>query len=106
VTGHLNSAEVAATLPAMSDRSENLSRTLASLHEALESADALDESHREELRNAMDEIRAVLDSDETSEVHHSLMERLSGLTAHFEEEHPALTEAIGRVVHALGQLGI
>jgi hypothetical protein len=90
----------------MPDRSENLSRTLASLHEALESADALDASHRDELRNTMDEIRAVLDSDETSEVHHSLLERLSGLTVHFEEEHPALTEAIGRVMHALGQLGI
>ena len=90
----------------MSNRSENLSRTLTSLHEALESAEALDESHRDELRNAMDEIRAVLDSDETSELHRSLLERLSGLTAHFEEEHPALTEAIGRVVHALGQLGI
>jgi len=93
-------------MPSMSDRSENLSHTLASLHEALESADALDEPHREELRNAMDEIRAVLVSDGTSELHHSLLERLSGLTAHFEEEHPALTEAIGRVVHALGQLGI
>ena len=102
----MNRAEVAATLPAMSDRSENLSRSLASLREALESADALDESHRDELRNAMDEVRAVLDSDEASELHPSLLERLSGLTAHFEEEHPALTEAIGRVVHALGQLGI
>jgi hypothetical protein len=90
----------------MSDRSEDLSTTLASLHEALESADTLDEAHRDELRNAMDEIRAVLDSDQKSELHPSLMERLSGMTAHFEEEHPALTEAIGRVVHALGQLGI
>jgi len=90
----------------MSDRSEDLSTTLASLHEALESADALDESHRNELRSAMDEIRAALDSDQKSELHHSILERLSGLTSHFEEEHPALTEAIGRVVHALGQLGI
>ncbi len=90
----------------MPDRSEDLSSTLASLHEALDSADALDEAHRDELRNAMDEIRAVLEPDATSELHHSLLERLSGLTAHFEEEHPALTEAIGRVVRALGQLGI
>jgi len=90
----------------MSDRSEDLSTTLTSLHEALESADTLDEVHRDELRNAMDEIRAVLDSDQKSELHPSLMERLSGMTAHFEEEHPALTEAVGRVVHALGQLGI
>jgi hypothetical protein len=90
----------------MADPSEDLSATLASLHEALESADSLDEAHRDELRNAMDEIRGFLDSDERSELHASLLERLSGLTAHFEEEHPALTEAIGRVVHALGQLGI
>jgi hypothetical protein len=90
----------------MSDRSEDLSSTLASLHEALESADALDESHRGELRRAMDEIRAVLDPDAKPEVHHSVLERLSELAAHFEEEHPALTEAVGRVVRALGQLGI
>ena len=51
------------------------------------------------------EIRTVLDSDRKSEIHPSLLERLSGITAHFEEEHPALTEASGRVVHALGQLG-
>jgi hypothetical protein len=90
----------------MSDRSKDLSTTLASLHEALEAADALDESHRNELRSAMDEIRTLLDSDQKSELHHSILERLSVLTSHFEEEHPALTEAIGRVVHALGQLGI
>jgi hypothetical protein len=90
----------------MSDRSEELSATLASLHEALESADALDESHRDELRSAMDEIRAALDSDQRAELHQPILERLSGLAAHFEEEHPALTEAIGRVAHALGQLGI
>jgi hypothetical protein len=90
----------------MSDRSEDLSATLASLREALESADALDRAHRDELRSAMEEIRAVLDSDRRSELHPSLVDRLSELTAHFEEEHPALTEAIGRVVHALGQLGI
>ena len=102
----LNATEVAATLPAMSDRSEDLSTTLASLHEALDSAEALDEAHRDELRNAMEEIRAVLDSEERPELHSSLLERLSELTAQFEEEHPALTEAIGRVVHALGQLGI
>jgi hypothetical protein len=90
----------------MSDRSEELSATLASLHEALESAEALDEAHRDELRSAMDEIRAALDSDQEAELQQPILERLSGLTAHFEEEHPALTEAIGRVVHALGQLGI
>jgi hypothetical protein len=90
----------------MPDRSEDLSTTLASLHEALESADSLDASHRDELRKAMEEIQEVLDAEPGSASHGSLLERLSGLTAHFEEEHPALTEAIGRVVHALGQLGI
>lgn len=90
----------------MPDRSEDLSTTLASLHEALESADSLDPRHREELRKALDEIQELLGAEDGSDSHRSLLERLSKLTAHFEEEHPALTEAIGRVVHALGQLGI
>lgn len=90
----------------MSDQSEDLSSTLASLHEALESADGLDEAHRDELRHALDEIRAILAPDAKPEVRRSVLERLSELAAYFEEEHPALTEAVGRVVRALGQLGI
>jgi hypothetical protein len=104
--GHLNRARVIATLTTMTDRTEDLSAALASLHEALESAEALDASDREELRDAMDEIRAVLDSGAGTELDSPLLDRLSALTAHFGEEHPVLTEAIGRVLHALGQLGI
>ncbi len=94
----------------MPERSRELRETLAQLHEQLEAADLADAAARARLREAMDEIRAALAHaerrGEAPELQRSLRDRLSDAAQHFEGEHPALTDALSRVINALSALGI
>ena len=85
---------------------EQLSKTLEKLHRELEEAPSLDaESHRllvEVLRD-IESLLASEDSDHTSD---SLLDRLRSATGEFEESHPTLTEAVGRVADVLSRMGI
>jgi Mg2+ and Co2+ transporter CorA len=82
---------------------QHLREKLAELHAALQDASSLDEESREALREVMDDIRGAL---ERGHKHESLVERLREAVDRFEGTHPALTEAAGRVIDALSNLGI
>ena len=82
--------------------------TLARLHDELGRSRQLDAGSRELLERLAGDIEALLqrDSSEPQDALAALGERLRGAIERFEEEHPALTTAIGRVADALASLGI
>jgi len=91
----------------MGERDDALRATLARLHEQLGDAESLDPEVCEVLRATLHEIEQTLEgSAERAEGEASLAERLGELTQHFEETHPTLAAAVGRVVDTLANLGI
>ena len=91
----------------MPDPHSSLTEILTELHDALEaSGDDLAEEVRAELRETAEEIRQALDPSEDAELSVSLQNRLTSVLESFEESHPRLTQAVGRVADALSDLGI
>jgi uncharacterized membrane-anchored protein YjiN (DUF445 family) len=85
--------------------SENLREMLERLRAELGRAEAVDESSRELLRAVDADIHGVL--ERSGERHpESLTERLRETVERFEDTHPALTEAVGRVLDQLAKMGI
>jgi len=91
---------------------QQLRAQLASLHQALADAQS-DESEggarvgpeaRELLQAVMRDIQRLL--DEREEEPEGLVDRLREAVEDFEESHPALSEAAGRVIDALARMGI
>ncbi|MCU0667960.1 MAG: DUF4404 family protein [Myxococcota bacterium] len=80
---------------------EHLRRMLENLHAELQSAESVDDRSRELLREVDADIQELLERSDGQE-NESLTERLR----EFEERHPALTEAVGRVLDALAKMGI
>ncbi len=72
---------------------------LKELRQVLESADDLDETSKEALRDAAEQIEETLEGETTLD---ALRERI----ARFEGSHPTLTEAVRRVVDQLADMGI
>lgn len=84
-----------------------LHATLSRLHEQLEAAESLDPELRDELREAMAEIRSALDEEAGgASPLEGLAGRLQDLALRFEGSHPRLAEVMGAVVDALARLGI
>jgi hypothetical protein len=81
-----------------------LRSTLDQLRAQLHAADALDPELRARLRDAIGEIEAALAASGPHEP--SLRDRLNELTRQFEESHPQLAAAVGRVVDTLANMGI
>ncbi len=99
------------TVDVMTQNIEELRDTLAHLHEQLESGGPVQGESRELLQEALGEIQGALDRAGTGEQPSSaddptLRDRLARMTEDFEEEHPKLAAAIGRVADALSNLGI
>ncbi len=99
------------TVEAMTQNVEELRETLAQLHEQLENGDPAQGETRELLKEALAEIQGTLDragtGEQPSAEHHpTLRDQLARMTEEFEEEHPKLSAAIGRVADALSNLGI
>lgn len=80
---------------------DHLRRMLESLHTELQGAESVDERSRELLREVDADIQKLLERSD-AEKDESLSLRLR----EFEERHPALTEAVGRVLDALAKMGI
>jgi hypothetical protein len=78
--------------------------TLAELHRQLERSDARDPALREELRAALEEIRARVEAGESPE--RPALERISELMLRLEAAHPAIAGPVGAVVRALARMGI
>lgn len=91
----------------MSEHMEKLKTTVAELEEELRSLETLDDETCEVLEEALREIQAALNPDETAELEaESLMDRLNDATHDFEGSHPTLTGIISRLIDGLGQMGI
>jgi len=83
---------------------DQLRTLLEALHAELRRTDAVDDRSRDLLRAVEGDIRQALErSDEQPE---SLAERLRETLERFEGTHPQLSEAVGRVLDALVQMGI
>jgi hypothetical protein len=80
------------------------------LREAIEQVDevlahsGLEEERRERVRAALAELHAALEGSSTPEEHQR--ENLFELVEQFAEEHPGLSEALGRVADVLARMGI
>lgn len=87
---------------------EELREILDQLHGQLDRAAPKSAEERELLEKAACEIRTALDAgDEPSrEKHEPLLDRLKDVAKRFEDEHPDLTFAVGRLSDMLGKLGI
>lgn len=84
--------------------SDHLRELLESLHAELRRTDAVDEASRELLREVDGDIREAL--ERTGEHPDSLTSRLRETVERLEGTHPALTEAVTRVLDALVKMGI
>ena len=86
---------------------QELREKLEELHRALRDADAVGSESRELLEALVADIQRVLERDSREEPEpESLAERLREVVEEFEESHPTLTEAAGRVIDALAKMGI
>ena len=85
---------------------QRLRQMLEQLHTELQRAPATDDRSRMLLERAVSEIQTLLNAKTPEKRAESVSERLRELVDTFEETHPALTEAIGRVVDALATMGI
>ena len=88
----------------MAERTRSLHETLLELQQQLAGTQPLDPALREELREAMEEIRARVEAGEEAE--RPVLDRVRGLMLRFEAAHPSVAEAIGAVAGALARLGI
>jgi hypothetical protein len=84
---------------------EALHETLEQLHTELEGAGPIDAALRDELEQAIAEIRAAVEREDAS-ASQPLGEQLEALALRFEQSHPLLTQALSGVVRALGAMGI
>ncbi len=87
---------------------EHLHDLLQELHKELESTDAVDSENRALLDGLVADIRDVLSRSDTGEsgTEESLSERLLESARDFEDSHPRLVSAIGRVADALSKSGV
>ena len=86
-----------------------LRERLAELHQELERTPAVDDEARRLLATLADDIHGLLDTPEGESPQHdhpSLRERLAEAVRQFEEEHPEIAGAVGRVADTLSNLGI
>lgn len=86
---------------------QQLRAQLAALHEALADAESVGPEARELLEAVMEDIRQLLELEEQRAGEpEGLIERLREAVEDFEESHPVLAEAAGRVIDALARMGI
>ena len=87
---------------------KQLRERLEELHAELASTESVDDQSMELLGSVLDDIRTLLDraDDAPAEEPEGLVERLREATRQFEETHPTLAAAVGRVMDTLSNLGI
>lgn len=89
----------------MSEAKRSLRRILTELHELLDASPEISQESRAALLKAASDIQLALDEDRGVQTP-SLGEQLSEAFGRFEEEHPKLTQIVGRIADALSDLGI
>ena len=89
----------------MPERIEKLRSTLKELEEELGNLSSFDEATRQMLEEAATEIKTALRKEGQFESE-SVVERLRTAEEKFQASHPTLSGVVGRIIDALGQLGI
>jgi hypothetical protein len=90
-------------------KTEHLHKTLQQLHEELAHAERIDPQSEKLLRELLEDISALLASSRassTDEGHIGYVARLTDASKRFEDDHPGLVAAIGRVADALSRSGV
>src|SRR5262249_59634773 len=85
---------------------QRLRQMLEQLHAELQQSHGLDDRSRERLASALSDIEDLLKRAETGKPPESIVERLHEAIGVFEQTHPTLTAAIGRVADTLANMGI
>ena len=85
---------------------QRLRQMLEQLHAELQQSHGLDDRSRERLASALSDIEDLLKRAETGKPPESIVERLREAIGVFEQTHPTLTAAIGRVADTLANMGI
>ena len=86
---------------------QRLREDLARLKAELESSPDVDPEARELVAEISRDVEALLARSEgSSDEQESLVDRLRSAADSFEESHPSLTAAVGRIADALSALGI
>jgi len=96
---------------------QRLRERVDALHQQLSGPDSLDAADRASLESLLADVARVLERDDeaqdeardeadSAETHESLVDQLREAAESFEEQHPSLTELVGRVADALSRLGI
>ena len=86
---------------------DHLHEIIDELHEELERSEHVDEADRTELAALVAEIRAIVGPDENPpEGEESVTDRLLDASRRFEESHPSLVSALGRLADALSKIGV
>lgn len=88
----------------MAERTRSLHETLVELQQQLAGMDVLNPALRDELRAAMEEIRAKVEAGEEAEL--PVVARLRELMLRFEAAYPSVADAVGAVASALARIGI
>ena len=84
-----------------------LNQLLTELHAELGSADTVDDSSKDLLRQAMDDIDQAVGADKPeADTPHPVRGQLEKSAVEFEADHPRLAGILSRIVDALGQMGI
>jgi hypothetical protein len=86
---------------------EKLRAAVSELEQELQRLKTVDDDARRVLHGAVQEIRAALHEEESSEARRSsLIKRLQDSMEQFEATHPAVTNILSRLIDGLAQLGI
>lgn len=89
----------------MSER-ERLRDDLRRLHQELSEAGSLEPGDRALLVDVLNDIETLLERGGDAGESEGLLDRLRATMGRFEEQHPALTSAVGRIADALAALGV
>jgi hypothetical protein len=90
-------------------KADDLHRTLQQLHEELARSERVDPESERLLRELLADISNVLGEGEVGSApveSGSIIERLTEASKEFEENHPRLVAAIGRLADALSRIGV
>ena len=86
---------------------EKLRVAVAELERQLSTSQSLDDASRQLLQQALADIRAALEDEQTTDSQRqSLIQRLGVSVEKFEGSHPTLTGTLMRLIDGLQQLGI
>ena len=86
---------------------QHLRQMLEQLHTELQRANTIDDRSRDLLRSVLSDIEDLLERNQKPGTEpESIVARLREAVRDFEQTHPTLTDAIGRVADALAGIGI